>query len=180
MKKVISLCLCLITVLTVFAGCAKEKDPNDKGAYISMYLTDPVYNFDPAYAFGNESALKVVSLMFDNLFVLNENGKVKKSLAKDYDIIENEEDDEYKMIITLEETAWSDGTPVSANDVVFAWKRLLDNTSSFDAACLLYDIKNAREAKESNVSIDDVHVYAINEKQVEITFVGKLITISSY
>lgn len=174
MKKLISLCLCLIMVLTVFAGCAKEKDEDDKGAYISMYLSDPVYNFDPAYAFNNESALKVVSLLFDNLFVLNENGKVKKSLAKDYEIIENPEDNEYKMIITLKETAWSDGTAVSANDVVFAWKRVLDNTSSLDAACLLYDVKNAREAKESEKSIDDVCIYAVNETQVEIEFVGKI------
>ncbi len=174
MKKIISLCLCLIMVLTVLAGCAKEKDENDKGAYVSMYLPDAIYNFDPAYAFENESALKVVSLMFDNLFVLNENGKVKKSLAKDYKIIENEEDNEYKMIITLKQTAWSDGTAVTANDVVFAWRRLLDNTTSFDAACLLYDIKNARAAKESNCSIDDVGISAINESQVEIEFVGKI------
>ena len=78
------------------------------------------------------------------------------------------------MIITLKETAWSDGTAVSANDVVFAWKRLLDNTSSFEAACLLYDVKNAREAKESDVSIDDVCIYALNETQVEVEFVGKI------
>jgi len=166
MKRILSLSLCLLMILTAFAGCAKEKDENDKGAYITMYLTDAVYNFDPAAAYGNESALRIVSLMFDNLFVLNEDGKVKKSLAKEVEIdkVEN------KMIITLNNTAWSDGTPVSANDVVYSWKRILDSTASFEAAALLYDIENAREAKEGEKSIDDVRVYAPNDKQVEIYF----------
>ena len=77
--------LCLIMVLSAFAGCAK-KDEDDKGAYVNMYLTDMVYDFDPAHAYENESNLRVVSLIFDNLFVLDEDGKVKKSLAKNYKI----------------------------------------------------------------------------------------------
>ena len=143
-KRILSLFLCLLMILTALAGCAKEKDENDKGAYITMYLTDAVYNFDPAAAYGNESALRVVSLLFDNLFVLNENGKVKNALAKDVNIdkVNNQ------MIITLNSTAWSDGTPLSANDVVYSWKRILDSTASFEAAALLYDIQYAREAKE--------------------------------
>ena len=174
MKKIISLALCLLMVVSIFAGCAQEKDENDKGAYIRMYISDPVYNFDPAAAYGNDSALKVISLMFDNLFVLNENGKVKKSLAKDYEIKENDETQEYSMIITLNDTSWSDGTAVSANDVVYSWKRILDESNSYEAAALLYDIKNAKEAKEGEMSIDDVRIYALNETQVEIFFVGKI------
>ncbi len=174
MKRVISLSLCLIMILSVFAGCAKEVDENDKGAYVTMYMSDLVYNFDPALAYGNEAALKIVSLMFDNLFVLDDNGKIKKSLAKDYKIYEDEKADEYRMIITLNETCWSDGYSVTANDVVFSWKRILDVANSFEAAALLYDIKYAREAKEGEKSIDDVAVSAINESQIEIVFNGKI------
>ena len=79
LKKIVSFSLCLIMLLGALVGCGK-KDENDKGAYIAMYLTDQIYDFDPAHAYGNESALRIVSLMFDNLFVLNENGKVQKSL----------------------------------------------------------------------------------------------------
>ncbi|MBQ8331684.1 MAG: hypothetical protein IJX94_04220 [Clostridia bacterium] len=175
LKRVISLSLCLMILLTAFVGCAKkEKDPNDKGAFVTMYLSDPVYNFDPALAYQNESVLKVASLMFETLFKLDGNGKIKKALAKDYDIIRNEKANEYKMIITLNTTRWSDGTSVTANDVVYAWKRLLNVSNSFDAAAMLYDIKNAREAKAGDASIDDVCVYALNESQVEIQFVGDI------
>ena len=120
MKKIIALTLCLLMLIPVFASCAKT-DENDKGAYISMYLTDPVYNFDPARAYGNEAALKVISLMFDNLFYLDSNGKVQKSLAKSYKIYEDDAAEEYKMIIDIKETAWSDGNALTAQDVVDAW-----------------------------------------------------------
>lgn len=175
MKKIISLLLCLVMLATVFVGCAKKNvDENDKGAYIYMYLSDMVYNFDPAHAYGNEAALKIVSLMFDNLFVLGENGKVQKSLAKDYKIIEDENAQEYRMVITLNDTCWSDGVKLTANDVVYSWKRVLDVSNSFEAAALLYDIKYAREAKEGEMSIDDVRIYALNETQVEIVFNGRI------
>lgn len=187
MKKILSLLLCLVMLATVFVGCSKKDEENeDKGAYIYMYINDMVYNFDPAHAYGNEAALKVVSLMFDNLFVLGENGKVQKSLAKDYKIVEDDNAQEYKMVITLNDTAWTDGVAVTANDVVYSWKRILDVSNSFDAASLLFDIKYAREAKEGEMSIDDVRIYALNETQIEIFFNGPidydqfLINLTSY
>ncbi len=184
-KRVLSLILCLIMLAAAFAGCAK-KDENDKGAYISMYLTDMIYDFDPARAYENESNLRVISLIYDNLFVLDDNGKVKKSLAKNYKIIENEQANEYKMHIELEDTAWTDGIAVSANDVVFAWKRVLDVEASYESASLLFDIKNARAAKEGEAGPDDIGIYALNETTVEVEFEGKvdydqfLMNITSY
>ena len=98
LKKIVSFSLCLIMLLGALVGCAK-KDESDLGPYIAMYLTEQVYDFDPAHAYGNESALRVVSLMFDNLFVLNEKGKVEKSLAKSYKYEANDSIGEYKMTI---------------------------------------------------------------------------------
>jgi len=185
LKKVISLFLCLLMVATLLVGCAK-KDEDDKGAYIYMYLTDMVYDLDPARAFNNESALRVVSLLYDNLFVLDEDGKVKKSLAKDYEIKEDEALGEYTMTITLNETCWTDGIPISANDVVYAFRRTLDPEAAFGAAPLLFDIKNARAVKEGDVSIDDLGVSAPQTNTVEIRFETKidyeqfLINLTSY
>ncbi|MBR2850001.1 MAG: hypothetical protein IKB84_03070, partial [Clostridia bacterium] len=167
MKKLIAFALCLVMLLSVFAGCASENDEKeeDLGAYIQMYITEPVYNFDPALAFGNESALRIVSLLYDNLFVLGENGKPEKSLVKKYDI----DKDEYTITITLRnDTFWSDGSPISSNDVFFAWERLLDSTKSFEAASLLFDVKNARAAKEGNASIEDVGIELFDESSFMI------------
>ena len=167
-------------LVTVFAGCSDDSNTEvsnvDLGAFVTMYLTDEVYDLDPAYAFGNESALKLVSLVFDNLFVLDENGKVKKALADSYEIKEDDNAQEYSMIITLGDTKWTDGSAITANDVYYAWRRILAPWNDFQAASLLYDIKNARKAKEgqTEISIDDVGISALNEKQLQIQFEGKI------
>ena len=176
MKKFLALLLCLVMILTSIIGCGKKEREND-GAEIRMYISDPIYSFDPAEAYKNESALKVVSLMFDNLFVMNSNGKAEKSLVKNYKI--NKE--ENSMFIELRtDTYWSDGNAVTANDVVFAWQRLLDPANSFEAASLLYDIKNARAAKEGEVTIDDIGISALNNTDVEIVFEDRAIDYDSF
>ena len=172
MKKIISLVLCLLMILPLVVSCAK--DPNDKGAQISMYLTDPLYNFDPAAAYGNESALKVVSLIFDNLFVLDAKGKVKKSLVKDYEIIENEKENKYQMHITLKESTWSDKQPIQAGDVADTWQRILNVNNSYECASLLFDIKGARDAKAGKISIDKVGIQPVNQQELIIDFEGKI------
>lgn len=172
-KRIIALLLCALMLIPCLASCAK-KDEDDVGAYITMYLTDDVFDFDPANAYYNKDALNVVSLMFDTLFTLNEKGKVKGSLAKDYTIKEDVARGEYTMEIILNETCWSNGTRISADDVVFAWKRLVKHTNDFAAASLLYDIKNARAVKEGDVSIDDLGVEALAVDLVRISFEGPI------
>ena len=175
MKRIFALLLCAATLLSclTFVSCGND-DEEDKGQYITTYLTDNVYDLDPAKAYTNEALANVVSLMFDTLFKLDSNGKVKKSLVKDYVIEENEAADEYKMQLYLRDTNWSDGTAVSANDIVYAWKRLLEVDANYEAASLLFDIKNARAAKEGDCSIDDVRIYPAEQQMLEIYFEGKI------
>ena len=176
MKKFLSLLLCLLMILASFAGCG-NKNSEDDGAQIKMYISEPIYNFDPAEAYDNEAALKMVSLMFDNLFIINSDGKLEKSLAKGYKINKNEN----TLFIELRtDTYWSDGNSITANDVVFAWQRLLDPANSFEAASLLYDIKNARAAKEGLVTVDDVGISALNNTDIQITFEDKSVDYDAF
>ena len=79
------------------------------------------------------------------------------------------------MMITLKENnCWSDGTVVSAEDVVYSWKRILDAGFNSEAACLLFDITNARKAKLGDCSIDDVGVYAHDSLTLQVNFEGKI------
>ena len=170
------LCLCLlIGSLVCLSACGdKDKKTEDKGQYLTMYISDQVYDLDPATAFYNDGTTAIVNLLFETLFKVNENGKVKKSLVQKYVIKEDAAANEYRMDIYLNETCWSDGTYVSANDVVYAWKRVLDVESSYDAAALLYDIKNARSVKEGDMSIDDLCIYAEGERMLSVEFEGPI------
>jgi oligopeptide transport system substrate-binding protein len=169
-KRILALLLCAVMLTSCFVGCSSADD-EDKGQYITAYLSNDIYDLDPANAYTNESLSNVVGLLFDTLFKLDSNKKVKKSLVTKYWTTEDDNSQEYIMYLRLKSDAyWSDGTALSANDVVYAWKRLLEVDASYSAAALLFDIKNARAAKEGDCSIDDVGVTAPETTLVEIRF----------
>ncbi len=170
MKRFGALLLCLLMCASAFVGCAGKKNDDDKGAYITMYLSKQIYNFDPAYAYNDEQAESIVSMLFARLFTLSKGGDLKYDLAKSYKIIENDKTMEYKMTITLRNAWWSDKTKVTADDVVYAWKRILNSENSFSCASLLFDLKNARAVKAGNCSIDDLGVCSLNDTTLQITF----------
>lgn len=174
-KRIIALLMCVIMLVPCLVACGNKNEEEDPGAYITMYLTDEVYDFDPANAFYNADTFNVTSMLFDTLFTLNENGKVKKSLVDKYEFLVDKRTGENCMEITLKEAYWSNGAQISTDDVVYAWKRLLNSSNSYAAASLLFDIKNARSVKEgSGVSIDNIGIEATGVTTMKITFEGKI------
>lgn len=173
-KRILSLLLCVVLLAGVLAGCKTKTVAKDAGGYITMYLTDEIYDFDPANAYYNANLSNVLSLMYATLFKLTDSGKVENYLVKSYKITENKEADEYYMELTLKDTYWSVRDALTAEDVVFAWKRLLDAKNNYSAAALLFDIKNARAVKEGDASIDDLGVEAVAQSIVRISFEGPI------
>lgn len=171
-KRILSMVLCIVLLAGTLAGCKTVTVDKETGGYITMYLTDEIYDFDPANAYYNSNLSNVLSLMFATLFRLTDSGKVENYLVDSYKTFENKENDEYYMELTLKETYWSVQDALTADDVVFAWKRLVDAQNDYDAAALLYDIKNARAVKEGDVSIDDLGVEAVEQSVVRVTFEG--------
>lgn len=195
MKKIIAIILCLVTVLAIFASCARDED--DKGAIVNMYLFNEIRNFDPLYAYTNASstesdgdgdnvvflsklnanaeAVELLGLLYEGLFKLNADGKVEKGLCKSYEYIKKEDAKDpskntYMLRITLRDTAWSDNTKVSANDFIFTVKRILDPGISCDAAVMLYDIKNAKLVKLGDESRDSLGISSPDSQTIEIEF----------
>lgn len=181
-KRILALLLCaatLLSLLVCFASCDDKDDKDkkkeeDKGQYLTVYLSEDIYDLDPIHAYDNDNMASIVGLMFDTLFKMNENGKVEKSLVKKWWVEEDANSGEYVMYLRLKDTNWSDGTAVSANDIVFAWKRLLEVDASYSAASLLFDIKNARAAKQGDASIDDIGLYAEETQLLSIYFEGPI------
>ena len=84
MKKVLAFLLALSMCLVFVTGCTKisKDDPAAKGAEFDIYLGKKVMNLDPAIAYTDDNAVKIINLIFEGLFKLDENGKLKKALAK--------------------------------------------------------------------------------------------------
>ncbi len=171
MKKIVSLLLVVVMLLGVSATLSSC---NKKDAEIRVYLGDQLYDLDPALAFVNDDLTRVLSLIYEPLFTMKENGKIEKALAKSYKIIEEEDEGLYQMEIVLRETYWNDGkNQVTADDLFFAWSRILDPNFATQAAPLLYDIKNAVKVKNDECSRSNLGIEA-NKDTLTITFEGKI------
>ena len=82
MKRILALVLCLLMLVPMMASCG-EKDENDKGAIIQMYLATDVFNFDPIYAYTDDAASRIMGMIYEGLFQINpDNGKVENALCK--------------------------------------------------------------------------------------------------
>ncbi len=174
MKKFISTLLLAGMCMSLFAGCGSTLEEDEKGATINLYIGSEICDYDPAIAFTDDSAVKVLGLVYEGLTRINSKGKVENALMKSYEVFEDEEKGEYSMLIQIKQTKWSDGRVVSADDVVYAWKRILDPEFSNAAAPLLFDIKNARDVKMGDNSVDDIGVAAVDTDVIEVKFETKI------
>lgn len=172
MKRVIALLLCLLMLLPCVVACSK--DEQDRGAYIRMYLSEPIYDFDPLQAFENANNLQIVSMLFAGLFYADEDGEPKKDLVEDYEYIHDEKEDRYYLKLTLKETNWSDGVQLTAMHVQYAFLRLFSSDVSHPALASFYEIKNARAIVNGDLSVDKLQVAAASTNEVEIDFEGDI------
>ncbi len=172
MKKVLAFLLALSMCLVFVTGCTKiaNDDPAARGAVFDIYLGKKVMNLDPAIAYTDDNAVKILSLIFEGLFKLDENGKLKKALAKKWEITEDPKTGEERLEITIKDTYWSCGSAVQANDVVFAWRRILDPNFDSPAASMLYCIKGAKQVKSGEISPYDLGLYAEKSNKIIVEF----------
>ena len=164
MKKILSFALALAMCILCFAGCTKieDDDPNGSGAVIDIYLGTKVYDLDPAIAYTDENTSKILSLIFEGLMKIDENGKLSNALMDKYEIITDEKTGERSMKLSINTTYWSDGSLVQTNDIIYAWKRILDPAFESEAASLLMGVKGAHARKMGEIGEDDIGVYSLS------------------
>ena len=172
MKKALAILLALTLCVGMISGCTKiaKDDPAAKGAELEVYMGTKVLNLDPAASYTDENAVQILGLIFEGLTKLDENGKLKKALAKKIEITEDPKTEELRLEITIKDTHWSDGSAVQANDVIYAWKRILDPDFDSTAASMLYCIKGARAAKAGEISIHDIGLYSTKQNKFIVEF----------
>ena len=167
MKRIVSLLMTLVMIfgaLTTLSSCGK---PRDNGAEINIYLGAQVFDFDPSDYYVSANAERVLSLIYEPLFTVKSNGKVKCAAAEDYKV----DKEERKIVITLRESYWSDNIRVTANDFVYAWcERIINPANPNPAAALFLDIEGVKEAM-NGASISDVGISATSFDEITITYV---------
>jgi len=79
-------------------------------------------------------------------------------------------DDGLTYTFKLRDHQWSDGTPVTAEDFVYAWRRLMDPERAAEYAWILYPVKNAEALNKGELkNMEELGVKAIDDKTLEVT-----------
>ena len=132
-KRLLALFLVLTMVFTVvLAGCSKPaeepavepdaetpEEPAKEVVFNWNIGADPK-TIDPVLN-GASDGGDVINQTFEGL-TREKSGTVYPGIAEDWDISE----DGLTVTFNLRESNWSDGSPLTANDFVYSWKRGMD------------------------------------------------------
>ncbi len=96
-------------------------------------------SLDPAAA-GSQPETNILGDLMVGLTTLDARGKPIPGMAERWEISR----DGLTWTFHLRKAQWSDGAPVTAQDFVSGWRRLLDPKTASRTAAMLWPIKNAR------------------------------------
>jgi oligopeptide transport system substrate-binding protein len=68
----------------------------------------------------------------------------------------------------LRDHLWSDGMPVTAQDFVYAWQRILNPKTAAQYASILYIFKNAEKINGGKMPVEMLGAKAIDDKTLEV------------
>lgn len=123
MKKVLSLMLCALMALSL-AGCGSSG--TDSSTYVFSSDLD-VKNLDSSDA-DDGCSFTAMNACIEGLMGLDKDGKITPAIAEKEEVSE----DGLVHTFTLRKDAkWSNGDPVTADDFVYAFKRIFKNVGNY-------------------------------------------------
>lgn len=113
------------------------------------------------------TAAQVAFDLFEGLVWLDSNGNVQPAQAKSWKI----SDDGKQIVFTLRENLrWSDGSPLTAEDFVFAWQRAVDPATGSPFADYLAagHVVNAAHIVSGKISPQQLGIKAVDARTLQV------------
>ena len=196
-RKIIAITACAAMIAGGITACGGDDDKRGSGAghmYGAALAGNP-RSLDPQFA-GDPSSATVIKNLYSGLVMKDSSGSIVCCNAKDYTVSEdgcvytfNLRDDNYWFFDTNEDDAIGDDEyfPVTANDYVFAFRRLLDPKMHSPYARDFTCIKNSQRVMEGGYSTEAVGAEALDDFTLQITleypcaeFLGLLTTPAAF
>ena len=134
---------------------------------MNVMLETPIESLDPQQATDGTS-FEVIADYTDGLMQMDADGQAVPAIAESYDL----SDDGLTYTFHLRSDAkWSNGTPVTAADFVFAWQRAVDPAVASEYAYMLSDIgqvKNAAEIIAGEKDKSELGVTAVDDVTLQV------------
>lgn len=164
-KKVVG----LIATGFLLAACGGTKEAAEKvdsgnlaaEQKISISSPAPISTLDTTQT-TDKNTFTMAQHLFEGLYRFDDDSATVPALAKDVKI----SDDGHKYHFTLREgIKWSNGEPITAQDFVYSWKKLVTPATIGPNAYLLDSVKNSFEIRNGEKSVDELGISAPNDKE---------------
>ena len=169
MKKTFRITCCALAVACTFSAAwaadvpaGTKLAPNQE---LVRHIKDEPASLDPVKAVGLPE-IQVIRDLFEGLVNENEKGELIPGVATKW-----QSNDNRTWTFTLRDDArWSDGSPVTAEDFVYSWQRLVnpENTSPFAWFAALAGITNAQAIIDGKMPADKLGVTAVDAHTLRI------------
>jgi len=136
------------------------------GPVLNVHFDVEVASMDPQIATDGTS-FEVIAAVTEGLYSIDAAGASIPAMAES--VVKSADGMSYTF--TLRDAKWSDGTAVTANDFVFAWRRLVDPAVASEYAFIaeIAGLKNAVAVSKGEMKTDMLGVSATDDKTLVVT-----------
>lgn len=152
-----------VLLMLLMVGCGSPKNEQKNRAKLSLNLGSDPQTLDPGKVRDTCSST-LMKMFFEGLTRIGKQDQAELALARSIEISE----DLKKYVFSIRYSEWSNGEPLTVNDFIYAWKKVLDPKYPADNAFQLYAIKNAKAIKAGQMGMDQLGVRAIDPMTLEV------------
>ncbi|MBE6118304.1 MAG: peptide ABC transporter substrate-binding protein [Erysipelotrichaceae bacterium] len=179
LKRTVS--VLLAGLLIVGCGSGGEGESGDAGNSVVVTIESDLNTMDHHVATDGTSFI-MQSMCIGGLAALDSEGQPIYDLAENWEV---SEDGTVYTFYIRDGVNWSNGTPLTAHDFVYGWRRLNDPELASEYAFILETIgvKNAAAAHKGEVPLEDMGVEAVDDKTFVVTLdqpCGFLLSLMSF
>jgi oligopeptide transport system substrate-binding protein len=154
----------VLTLAACGGGGGNGSGDGDEAAVLRRGISAKVDTLDPHRSSAKWENI-VISDMIVGLMTITPDREVIPGVAESWETSE----DGLTWTFNLRESQWSDGEPVTADDFVYAFRRIQNPEIASQYSSLLYIVKNAAQVNSGELPPEELGVRAIDDLTFEIT-----------
>ncbi|WP_121615852.1 peptide ABC transporter substrate-binding protein [Virgibacillus halodenitrificans] len=146
----------------------KESSSSNKDEkVVKISAPGEIPGIDPVMA-DNDFSFNVINQINEGLYRLDKEGKPQLAIAaKEPEVSKDKKVYTFKL---REDALWSDGSPVTAHDFEYSWKKVVDpKTGAAYGPQLEEIVLNATEILKGDKPVDDLGIEALDDHTLKVT-----------
>ena len=164
MKKYAKFLMIFVFSVVTLTACSGDSESSEKVLKVAKDVE--LASMDQHIATDGLS-FEVIAATIEGLYTVDVDGNAIPAIAESYDL---SEDGLTYTFHLREEAKWSNGDPVTSNDFVYAWRRLVDPNTASEYAFIMdvAGVENAASVNSGDASLEELGVKAVDDYTLEV------------